>query len=75
MPARLLSAVAQAIGFIAGALAGYMLARWLGVDLVHHAYGPRSVLAVAAVGLGGGIGIAAGRHWCVQRGITAPPKD
>ncbi len=75
MPARLLSAVAQAVGFIAGALAGYMLARWLGVDLLHHAYGPRSVLAVAAVGLGGGIGIAAGRRWCEQRGITAPPKD
>ncbi len=75
MPARLLSAVAQAIGFIAGALAGYMLARWLGVDLLHHAYGPRSVLAVAAVGLGGGMGIAAARRWCEQHGIAAAPKD
>jgi len=75
MPDRFVPPLAQAAGFIAGALAGFVLARLLGVDLLHDAYGPRSVLTVAAVGLGGGVGIAAGRHWCAQRGITGSPKD
>lgn len=75
MPAPLVRLLAQALGFIAGALAGYVLARLLGIDLLHHAYGTRSVLAVAAVGLGGGIGIGAARHWCEQRGIAPLTKD
>lgn len=75
MPARFARLLAQAIGFAAGALAGYWLAYFLGVDLLRDPWSPRSVLAVAAVGLGGGIGIGAGRHWQQERSQRAPSRD
>jgi len=74
-PAPLTHLLAQAAGFAAGALAGYVLARLLGIDLLRDPYGSRSVLAVAAIGLCGGIGIGAARRWCGQRGLTPPSKD
>jgi len=72
MPVALIRALARVIGFAAGALAGYWLSVALGIDLLRHAYDNRSVFAVAAVGLGGGIGLAAARRWCRQRGYETP---
>ncbi|HMN20253.1 MAG TPA: hypothetical protein PKA16_02555 [Ottowia sp.] len=64
VPPRIRPLAAQALGFVAGALAGYGLARLLGFDLVHGDWSSNaSVLAIAAVGLCGGIGIGAGRRW------------
>lgn len=63
-PPRTRQLAAQALGFVAGALAGYWLARLLGFDLVHGDWSSNaSVLAIAGVGLCGGIGIGAGRRW------------
>lgn len=64
--------LAQTIGFLAGALAGYWLAYFMGIDLLHDPWNPRSALAVASVGLGGGIGIGAGRHWHEARHYPPP---
>ena len=63
MPAGTREIAAQVAGFVAGALAGYGLARLFGHDLLQDRWDDASVLAIAAVGLCGGIGIGAGRRW------------
>ncbi|MEB2348694.1 MAG: hypothetical protein OZ923_08785 [Comamonadaceae bacterium] len=68
MPVPLIRLAARATGFGAGALAGYWLSYFLGVDLLRDAYSSKSLFAVAAVGIGAGIGLAAARHWCAERG-------
>lgn len=73
MPEHFVRPLAQTIGFIAGALIGYLLARSLGADLLRDLYGTKAIWAMAAVGLGGGIGIGAARHWCDERGHVAQP--
>ncbi|QXL84725.1 hypothetical protein [Comamonas sp. NLF-1-9] len=73
MPERFVRPLAQATGFIAGALLGYALARELGIDLLLDPYGTRAIVAIAAVGLGGGIGIGAARHWCDGHGHAERP--
>lgn len=60
-PVRALAA--QALGFVAGALAGYWLARVAGIDVLRDLQGNASVLGIAAIGLCGGVGIGAGRRW------------
>lgn len=58
---------AEALGFVGGALLGYGLARLLGHDLLQTGAGPISVIALAAVGLGGGAGLAIARRWVAAR--------
>lgn len=68
LPPRTRQIAAQAVGFIAGVLAGYWLARLLGFDLVRGDWNSNaSVLAIAGVGLCGGIGIGAGRRWAEDK--------
>jgi hypothetical protein len=55
--------LSDAAGFVGGALAGFWLARLLGLDLFSPGYGAGSLLAIAAVGLGGGLGLLAARRW------------
>lgn len=52
----------DAIGFVGGALAGFWLARLAGWDIFAEGYGSSSLLGIAAVGLGGGLGLQAARH-------------
>lgn len=47
----------DALGFVAGSLAGYGLGRWLGFDLFASGYGSSSIVAIVLVGLGGGLGL------------------
>lgn len=63
MSPRLRQITAQTLGFVGGALVGYWAARLLGHDLLQDHWDDASVLAIAAVGLCGGIGIGAGRRW------------
>ena len=74
MPPPVLKFLAEAVGFVGGALVGYWLGRWLGFDLLRDGWDNVSVIAIAAVGLCGGIGLGAGRRWAEKRGAT-PAQD
>ena len=50
----LVEGLSDAVGFVGGALAGFWLARLLGFDPFAEGYDGASVLAIAAVGRGGG---------------------
>jgi len=60
--------VAQAVGFLAGALLG----RWLGLQLGFDAFGPEgytagAMIGIALIGLGGGGGVHLARRWYIRR--------
>ena len=68
----LLEGLTDAIGFIAGALLGYGLGEALGLNLFAEGYGTGSIVAILLVGLGGGMGLQAARHF---RDRQKPPSD
>jgi len=68
MPASARQALIDAAGFIAGASIGYALARLAGIDVLRDLQSNASVLAIAVIGLGGGIGLGAARRWRANRG-------
>jgi hypothetical protein len=59
----LVEGVSDAIGFVGGALAGFWLARWFGLDVFAAGYGTASIFGIVLVGLGGGLGLQAARRW------------
>lgn len=63
----LLEGVSDAVGFVGGALAGYWLGQWLGFDIFAEGYGATSLLGIAFVGLGGGLGLHGARRWRASR--------
>jgi hypothetical protein len=63
----LLEGLSDAVGFVGGALAGFWLARAFGFDLFAAGYGASSVVAIVAVGLGGGAGLQLARRWRAAR--------
>ena len=63
MPPLLAKALTDAVGFVGGALAGYWLARAAGIVVLRDLHSNASVLAIAAIGLCGGIGLGAARRW------------
>lgn len=60
---NLWTGVTDALGFVTGALCAYGLGSLLGLDPFAHGYGTRSILAIALIGLGGGLGLNAARRW------------
>ena len=69
MLASLLEGLTDAIGFVVGSLLGYGLGALLGLDLFAEGYGTGSIVAIALVGIGGGMGLQAARHY------RAPKQD
>jgi hypothetical protein len=59
----LLEGLTDAIGFIVGSLLGYGLGVALGLNLFAEGYGTGSIVAILLVGLGGGMGLQAARHF------------
>ena len=51
------SLLADAVGFVGGALLGFWAGQWLGVDIFAPGYGTASLIGIALVGLGGGLGL------------------
>jgi hypothetical protein len=51
----------DAVGFVVGSLLGYGLGQLLGLDLFAEGYSAGSIVAIALVGLGGGLGLQAAR--------------
>ena len=68
----LIEGLTDAIGFIVGALLGYGLDVALGLNLFAEGYGTGSIVAILLVGLGGGMGLQAARHF---RERQKPPSD
>ena len=69
MFASLIEGLTDAIGFVVGALLGYGLGVTFGLDLFAEGYGTSSIIAIMLVGLGGGLGLQAARHF------RAPKSD
>ncbi len=63
----LLEGLSDAVGFVAGALLGYGLGNLLGLDIFSEGYSGASLAGIALVGLGGGMGLQAARHWRERR--------
>ena len=59
----LLEGLSDAVGFVGGALAGYGLGLLLGMDIFDQGYGSASILGIALVALGGGLGLHLARRW------------
>ena len=53
----------DAIGFVVGALLGYSVGVAFGLDLFAPGYGTGSIIAIILVGIGGGMGLQAARHF------------
>ena len=71
----LLNGVADAVGFVGGALLGFWLGRLLGFDVFAPGYGTASLVGIALVGLGGGLGLHAARRWQNSRGNRSSSND
>ena len=67
----LLEGVSDAAGFIGGALAGYWLGQTAGWNIFDAGYGATSLLGIACVGLGGGLGLQLARRWRAARAQRA----
>ena len=53
----------DAAGFVIGSLLGYGLGQLLGLQLFAQGYSAGSIVAIALVGLGGGLGLQAARFF------------
>jgi hypothetical protein len=67
MNSLLLEGLADAIGFIGGALLGYWLGLAFGLSIFDAGYSNASIAAIVLVGLGGGIGLQLARRWRLSR--------
>jgi hypothetical protein len=63
MLASLIEGLTDAIGFVVGALLGYGLGVTFGLNLFAEGYGTGSIIAILLVGIGGGMGLQAARHF------------
>ncbi len=63
----LVEGLSDAVGFIGGALAGYWIAVALGADPMAPGYHAASLAGIAAIGLGGGLGLRLARRWRLAR--------
>ena len=67
--------VADAVGFVGGALLGFWAGQWLGVDIFAPGYGTASLIGIALVGLGGGLGLQLARAWRRTNAPQDPAGD
>jgi hypothetical protein len=66
-PSLLLEGLADAVGFVGGALAGYGLGLVFGLNIFDAGYSNSSIFAIVLVGLGGGGGLQLARRWRASR--------
>lgn len=59
--------LADAVGFVVGALLGFGLASVLGFDVFAEGYGVGTIVGIALVGIGGGTGVQLSRAWRSSR--------
>ena len=63
MKQLLAQGLGDAVGFVLGALLGFFAGQLLGCDVFEAGYSTRSMVGIALVGLGGGMGLQAARRW------------
>ena len=71
----LANGVADAVGFVGGALLGFWAGQWLGVDIFAPRYVTDSLIGIAVVSLGGGLGLHAARRWQERRQDNTAGKE
>ena len=62
-----LDGLADAAGFVVGALLGFGLGRLLGFDVFAEGYGIETIIGIVLVGVGGGAGVQLSRAWRKSR--------
>ncbi len=60
--ALLTEGLSDAAGFVGGALLGFWIGRLLGLDIFAPGYAAPTVLGIALVGVGGGLGVQIARR-------------
>jgi hypothetical protein len=63
----LLEGLADAAGFVVGALAGYLLGLAFGLNMFEPGYGNGTIAAILLASLGGGGGVQLARRWRASR--------
>ena len=66
----LLEGLADAAGFVVGALAGYLLGLAFGLNMFDPGYGNGTIAAILLASLGGGGGVQLARRWRASRKKT-----
>jgi hypothetical protein len=61
MMKQLAEGLTDAVGFVVGSLLGYGLGQLMGLEMFAEGYSAGSLVAIALVGLGGGLGLQAAR--------------
>ena len=64
--------LSDAVGFVGGALLGFWLGQFLGLNIFASGYGNASMGGILLVGLGGGLGLQLARRWQKRRSAKAP---
>ena len=74
MKQLLAQGIGDAVGFVVGALLGFFAGQLLGCDVFEAGYSARSMVGIALVGLGGGMGLQAARRWLhgIATDVDAP---
>lgn len=67
--------IADALGFVGGALLGFWLGQLIGLDLFEPGYGVASMGGIVLVGLGAGLGKRVARRWREGPGAGQPDDD
>ena len=67
MNPMLLEGLTDAVGFVAGALIGFALARVFGLDPLADGYGNSAIGGILLCGLGGGAGVQLARRLRARR--------
>jgi hypothetical protein len=62
----------DALGFLVGSALGWGLGQWLGLDLFEPGYSLGAMVAIAFIGIGGGMGLQAARFWREKKASQLP---
>ena len=71
----LLEGVADAVGFVGGAMIGFWVGQLLGWNIFAAGYGTYSIGGILLVGLGGGLGLQLSRRWQARQTKNANQID
>jgi hypothetical protein len=71
----LIEGLSDAVGFLAGSLAGLALGHFLGLETLSGGYSTSAIVGIALVGIGGGLGLQAARRWRLRGQNPKEPKS
>lgn len=74
MQKLLIEGLTDALGFVGGALLGYLVGQLLGWDIFASGYSNASLGGILLAGLGGGAGLQVARRWRARSNSKAPKE-